>query len=390
MIMRDLLQCREDIDSIDRQILDLLEKRMDVAKDIAEYKLSHNQSITDTSREQIKLQKLREQAKSHGLPASYISDLYRMIMKNTCAIEQQHIIAKANSSTIIRDTSIAHLGSTGSYSHVAAMRFLEGFKGNITASGCDTFEQIVGQVETGKVEFGVLPIENSSSGSINEVLDVIQNTTASIVGELFVPIDHAILGTSASKLEEITDVYSHPQPVAQCSNWIKDILPKANIHYTKATSEAMNIIRDLNSPHHVAIGSHMAASYYDLIPIVDNIANNTNNYTRFIVISMTPISVPATIPAKTSLTFGVQKYTPGSLISVLAEISKHQLNLTKLISRPRLDRNKDTWEEIFFADIEGNLSSPELQDILEDIKPFTSTLKVLGCYPNSEEKNNQR
>ena len=105
---------------------------------------------------------------------------------------------------------------------------------------------------------------------------------------------------------------------------------------------------------------------------------------------MTPISVPATIPAKTSLTFGVQKYTPGSLISVLAEISKHQLNLTKLISRPRLDRNKDIWEEIFFADIEGNLSSPELQDILEDIKPFTSTLKVLGCYPNSEEKNNQR
>ncbi|WP_295364598.1 prephenate dehydratase domain-containing protein [uncultured Succinivibrio sp.] len=387
--MRDLLQCRDDIDSIDRQILDLLEKRMDVAKDIAEYKLSHNQGITDTSREHIKLQKLREQAKEHGLPASYISDLYKLIMKNTCSVEQQHIIAKANSSSIVRDTSIAHLGSTGSYSHVAAMRFLDGFKGKITASGCDTFEQIVGQVETGKVEFGVLPIENSSSGSINDVLDVIQNTTASIVGELFVPIDHAILGNTTAKLEDITDVYSHPQPVAQCSNWLKDILPKATIHYTKATSEAMNIIRDMNSPHHVAIGSHMAASYYNLVPIVDNIANNTNNYTRFIVISMTPIVVPSTIPAKTSLSFGVQKYTPGSLISVLNEISKHQMNVTKIISRPRLDKNKETWEEIFFADIEGNLSSPEMQDILEDVKPFTSSLKVLGCYPNSEEQNKQ-
>lgn len=384
--MRDLLQCRDDIDSIDKQILNLLEKRMDVAKDIAEYKLSHNQSITDTSREHIKLQKLREQAQTQGLPASYISDLYKLIMKNTCAIEQQHIIAKANNSTVVRDSSIAHLGSIGSYSHVAAMRFLEGFKGKITSSGCDTFDQIVGQVETGKVEFGVLPIENSSSGSINEVLDAIQNTTASIVGELFVPIDHAILGNSAAKLEEITDIYSHPQPVTQCSNWIKDILPKANIHYTKATSEAMNIVKDMNSPHHVAIGSHLAAGYYGLLPIVDNIANNTNNYTRFIVISMTPICVPATIPAKTSLSFSVQKYTPGSLISVLSEISKHQLNLTKLISRPKLDKNKDTWEEIFFADIEGNLASPELQDILEEIRPFTSSLKVLGCYPNSEQK----
>ena len=104
---------------------------------------------------------------------------------------------------------------------------------------------------------------------------------------------------------------------------------------------------------------------------------------------MTPIVVPSTISAKTSLSFGVQKYTPGSLISVLNEISKHQMNVTKIISRPRLDKNKETWEEIFFADIEGNLSSPEMQDILEDVKPFTSSLKVLGCYPNSEEQNKQ-
>ncbi len=385
--MRDLLQCRDDIDNIDKQILQLLEQRMDVAKDIAEYKLSHNQSISDVTREHIKLQKLREMAKAHGLPSSYISDLYKLIMKNTCSIEQQHIIAKANKSSIIRDTSIAHLGSTGSYSHVASMRFLDGFHGTITTSGCDTFDQIVGQVETGKVEFGVLPIENSSSGSINEVLDAIQNTTASIVGELFVPIDHAVLGPTPVQLDEITDVYSHPQPVTQCSNWIKDLLPHAKIHYTKATSEAMKIVKEKNSSNHVAIGSHMAASYYDLLPIVENIANNTNNYTRFIVISMTPICVPSTIPAKTSLSFSVQKYTPGSLISVLAEVSKHKLNVTKLISRPKLNNHKETWEEIFFADIEGNLASPELQDILEDIKPYTSSLKVLGCYPNSEEKN---
>lgn len=384
--MRDLLQCRDDIDRIDTQILKLLRERMDVATDIARYKLSHNQSITDPIREHAKLVNLRTKAHDVGLPPSYLSDLYKLIMRHTCSVEQQVIIAEANKDCVQRDASVAHLGKTGSYSHVAAMKFLEGYQGKIDALGCESFSQIVGLVETGKTEFGVLPIENSSSGAINDVLDVIQNTKAFIIGELFVPIDHAVLATTQIDLDKVTDVYSHPQPVAQCSRWIKDILPHANVHYTKATSEAMEIIKEKNDPRHVAIGSHMAASFYNLLPIVDNIANNIHNFTRFIVISMTPIIVPEPIEAKTSLSFSVQKYTPGSLISVLSEISKHKLNVTKLISRPRIDTGRDTWEEIFFADIEGNLASSAMQDILEDIKPFTSSLKVLGCYPNSEQK----
>lgn len=384
--MRDLLQCRNDIDRIDTQILQLLRERMDVATDIARYKLAHNQSITDPVREHAKLVTLRAKAHDMGLPPSYLSDLYKLIMRHTCSVEQRVIIAEANKNTVIRDATVAHLGKTGSYSHVAAMKYLEGYHGRIDAIGCESFSQIVGLVETGKTEFGVLPIENSSSGAINDVLDVIQNTKAFIVGELFVPIDHAVLATTQIELDKVTDVYSHPQPVAQCSRWIKDMLPNANVHYTKATSEAMEIIKEKNDPRHVAIGSHMAASFYNLLPIVDNIANNIYNFTRFIVISMTPIIVPEPIEAKTSLSFSVQKYTPGSLISVLSEISKHKLNVTKLISRPRINAGRETWEEIFFADIEANLASSAMQDILEDIKPFTSSLKVLGCYPNSEQK----
>ncbi len=382
--MRDLKQCREDIDRIDSQILTLLKERMDVATDIAMYKLEHNQSISDPGREHAKLQKLRDQARDEGLPSNYVTELYKLIMRNTCSVEQQVIISAANQDSIKRDTSVSHLGIMGSYSHVAAMMYLDGFDGEIKALGCDSFEEIVGNVETGVTEFGILPIENSSSGSINEVLDVIQDTSASIVGELFVPIDHAVLGTEKIALSEITDIYSHPQPITQCSAFIRNCLPHATIHYTQSTSEAMQKVKALNDRTHVAIASHMAGEFYELTPLIDNIANNPHNFTRFIAISMTPIDVPLSVNAKTSLSFGVQKYVPGSLISVLSEISKHSLNVTKIISRPRKNKTQDTWEEVFFADIEGNLSSPDMQDVLEDIRPYASSVKVLGCYPNSE------
>ena len=125
--MRDLLQCRDDIDRIDNEIIRLLTERMDVANDIAQYKLANNQSITDAKREHSKLVTLRKKAKDAGLSPSYITDLFKTIIKHTCCAEQQYIIAKANSDTIVRDTSVAYLGTKGSYSHIATIRYLEGF-----------------------------------------------------------------------------------------------------------------------------------------------------------------------------------------------------------------------------------------------------------------------
>lgn len=384
--MRDLIQCRNDIDAIDSNILKLFKERMEVATDIAHYKLLHNQGITDTEREIAKLKKLRAQARELGLPTDYISDVYRKIMDHTCAAERQYIISMLNKLDIERDTSVAYLGTVGSYSYLAAHKYLNNYRGKVDALGCSTFSEIVQAVETDRCKFGVLPIENSSSGSINDVLDVLQKTSAVFVGELYVNIDHAILGPQDIDISKITDLYSHPQPFSQCSSWIKENLPQAKVHYCKATSEAMQIVADYNSPCHAAIGSHQAANCYNLIPIVDNIANNIHNYTRFVIIGMTPITVPNNLAAKTSLSFSVQKYTPGTLIAVLNEFSKAQLNLTKLISRPRLVSGRDTWEEIFFADIEANLASETMQNILDKIRNYTSSLKVLGCYVNADRK----
>ncbi len=384
--MEDLSNLRVQIDSIDENIIRLLKERMDVATAIAEYKLAHNQGITDKTREQQKLNALAQKALSYELMPSYIHDLYTLIMKYTCSKEQHDILTKLNSMPQIRDTSVAYLGTRGSYSHVAATRFLEGFLGKIDALGCESFSQIVGNVETHNCEFGVLPVENSSSGSINEVLDILQTTKSTIVGELFLPIDHSILGIRNISLDKITDVYSHPQPLTQCSQWLHDMLPHVRIHYTKATSEAMELVKEKQDPAHVAIASRLAADFFDLAPLYDNISNNPHNLTRFIIISMTPVLVPLNIQAKTSLGFSVKKYTPGSLIKVLSEISRHNLNVSKIISRPKIENTKETWEEIFFADIDGNANTEDFLGLLEELKPLTSSLKVLGCYPSNESR----
>ena len=382
--MEDLSKFRQAIDNIDDNIIRLLKERMDVATAIADYKLEHNQSITDKAREQQKLNTLEKKALSYELMPSYIHDLYTLIMKYTCAKEQHDILSKLNHKPQSRDTSVAYLGTKGSYSHVAATKFFEGFLGKIEAFGCENFEQIVGNVETHNCEFGVLPVENSSSGSINEVLDILQTTKSTIVGEQFLQIDHSILGIKNISLNNITDVYSHPQPLAQCSQWLHNMLPHVRIHYTKATSEAMETVKQKQDPFHVAIASRLAASFFDLVPLFDNISNNPHNLTRFIIIYMTPTLVPLNVKAKTSLGFSVKKYTPGSLIKVLSEIYKHNLNLSKIISRPKIENTKETWEEIFFADLDGNANTEDFLKLLEDLKPLTSSLKVLGCYPSNE------
>ncbi|MGN0908614.1 MAG: bifunctional chorismate mutase/prephenate dehydratase [Succinivibrio sp.] len=383
--MRDLKDCREDIDRIDSEIIRLLNERRGVAEDIAECKLKDGKGISDQGREEAKLKAVMEQSRSMGLPGQFGADVYRSIMRGTVAYERRYIVERLRGGGIRRGTSISYLGGVGSYSHLAAARFTDFYTGDVRMEGCSNFEKVEACVASGNCEFGILPIENSSSGSINQVLDVLQGSSATFVGEVFYPIDHAVLTCGPADVGTITDIYAHPQPIEQCSRFIRDFMPKAAIHYMKASSEAMREVQSLADPHCAAIAGHHAGSYYGLMPVMDNIANNTHNYTRFVVISMTPITVPENVPAKTSLSFTVQKYAPGSLIRVLGEFSSRGINLTKLISRPSLSSGHGTWEEIFFADVQANLSSPAMQECLERLKGETSRLKILGCYESDEE-----
>ena len=390
--MRDLLDCRDAIDEIDSKIMQLLQERQEVARDVAIYKLHHDQGIVDKRREAEKIRTLMDKAITFGISPIMVREIYEKVMAHTVSFEQSFIVDRINGREFARSTSVAYLGTRGTYSHLAVHNYFENYEGRLTEHSCSSFSEIVEKVENGTCEYGVLPIENSNSGSINEAVDTMQSMNASIVGEIFQPIDHSILSTmqapngehDAIDFSSITTIYSHPQPVAQCSRFIKDFLSHAQVVYTNSSSEAMDKVRELNDPHAVALGSMHAARYYSLNSLVRDVANNKKNFTRFIVLSKIPINVPQTMSAKTSILFSTRKYTPGSLINVLNEFSNSHINLTKLYSRPLEARNRDAWEEIFFADVEANLNTPLMQTILERIKEHTTNLKVLGCYISQE------
>ena len=397
--MRDLLDCRDAIDAIDSEIISLLQQRQEVARDVARYKLAHNQGIVDKRREGQKLATLMNKAVAAGISPSMVHDVYELIMAHTVSYEQSYIVEAVNGEDVTRNTSVAYLGTKGTYSHLATHRFFEAYEGRMEEHSCTSFDEIVALVENGTCEYGVMPIENSNSGSINESVDIMQTMTAHIVGEIFYPIDHSILalphdatattqqsGTTQIDYSKIKTIYSHPQPVAQCSKFLKEHLSHAKIIYTHASSEAMAKITELNDPSAVALGSMHAARYYDLQPLVSDIANNKSNYTRFIILSKTPVTIPNNLEAKTSILFSTKKYTPGSLIAVLNAFSANNINLTKLYSRPMETKSREVWEEIFFADVEANLDTPVMQQILDQLKEHTTTLKVLGCYLSAERQ----
>lgn len=390
--MRDLLDCRDAIDEIDSKIIKLLQDRQAVATDVAIYKLHHDQGIVDKRRETQKLAVLMDRAAKSGISPVMVREIYEKIMAHTVSYEQSYIVDKVNGKDIVRSTSVAYLGTKGTYSHLATHRYFANYAGRMEEHSCSSFDEIVEKVESGTCEYGVLPIENSNSGSINEAVDTMQSMQASITGEIFFPIDHSVLSVVPAPNGEHDDfdfktvktIYSHPQPVAQCSKFIKDHLSHAQVVYTDSSSEAMSKVKELNDPSAIAIGSKHAAFYYDLNPLMSDIANNKNNYTRFIILSKTAVDIPLTMAAKTSILFSTKKYTPGSLISVLNEFSAAKINLTKLYSRPLEAKSRDTWEEIFFADVEANLNTPAMQKIMTTLKDLTGNLKILGCYLSAE------
>lgn len=385
--MRTLEQCRLDIDSIDKQLLQLLSKRLEVAADIAQYKIDHNQGIVDKKREHSKIDSLINEAVALGVPSTMAAEIFTAVMSHTVSFEQSYIVQKANEGTLERSTSIAYLGSViGTYSHLAALRFTSHYRGQVTMKGCGSFEEIVAAVRSGEVEYGLLPVENSSSGTINEASDLLSRSEASLVGEVILPIDHSLLTLPEAKAADITTIYSHPQPIAQCSKFLKERFPKAEIIYTSSTSDAMDKVRQSGDLTCAAIASMHSARFYGLSVQESDIANHKSNYTRFVVLSMTSVRVPLNLKAKTSLIFTTKKYEPGSLIKVLAEFSSRGINLTKLHSRPTESDHKDIWEELFFADVEANLDTPVMQQILSELKDLTGYLRVLGCYAQADQE----
>ncbi|CNC32606.1 bifunctional chorismate mutase/prephenate dehydratase [Yersinia frederiksenii] len=371
-----LLVLRERISALDLKLLALLAERRGLAVDVAKAKQLHHRPIRDKERERDLLDALITAAKPYDLDGFYVTRLFQLIIEDS-VLTQQALLQHQLNQTAQHSARIAFLGPKGSYSHLAARQYAARHFEHLIECGCQKFQDIFTQVETGQADYAVLPIENTSSGSINDVYDLLQHTSLSIVGEITNPIDHCVLVATETDLSQIQTVYSHPQPFQQCSQFINRF-PHWKIEYCESTAAAMEKVAQLNSPTAAALGSEAGGALYNLQVLEHNLANQQQNITRFIVLARKAIDVSEQIPAKTTLIMATGQQS-GALVEALLVLRDHGIIMTKLESRPI---NGNPWEEMFYIDVQANLRSDSMQKALADLMPITRSLKVLGCYPS--------
>ncbi|MGT3162858.1 bifunctional chorismate mutase/prephenate dehydratase [Yersinia enterocolitica] len=371
-----LLVLRERISALDLKLLALLAERRELAVDVAKAKQLHHRPIRDKERERDLLDALITAAKPYDLDGFYITRLFQLIIEDS-VLTQQALLQHQLNQTAQHSARIAFLGPKGSYSHLAARQYAARHFEQLIECGCQKFQDIFTQVETGQADYAVLPIENTSSGSINDVYDLLQHTSLSIVGEITNPIDHCVLVATQTDLNQIKTVYSHPQPFQQCSQFINRF-PHWKIEYCESTAAAMEKVAQLNSPEAAALGSEAGGALYNLQVLEHNLANQQQNITRFIILARKAIDVSDQIPAKTTLIMATGQQS-GALVEALLVLRDHGIIMTKLESRPI---NGNPWEEMFYIDVQANLHSESMQKALADLTPITRSLKVLGCYPS--------
>ncbi|KHN93075.1 chorismate mutase [Pectobacterium actinidiae] len=371
-----LLALRERISALDLQLIELLAQRRELALDVARSKLHSHRPIRDKERERDLLDKLTAAGKKHHLDSHYITRLFQLIIEDS-VLTQQALLQHHLNQTTSHSVRIAFLGPKGSYSHLAARQYAARHFEQFIECGCQKFHDIFNMVETGQADYAVLPIENTSSGSINDVYDLLQHTALSIVGELTNPINHCVLVATDTSLEQIETVYSHPQPFQQCSHFINRF-PHWKIEYCESTAAAMEKVAALNSPKAAALGSEAGGQLYQLQMLEHDLANQSQNITRFIVLARKPIDVTEQVPAKTTLIMATGQQS-GALVEALLVLRDNGIVMTKLESRPI---NGNPWEEMFYLDVQANLRSDAMQKALKGLAPITRSLKVLGCYPS--------
>lgn len=373
----DLAALRKEIETLDHELLLCLARRRDLVLDVAKDKAKRGGHIRDTSREAELLIRLMDMGKTLGLDPGYLTRLYHIIIEDS-VLTQHAWLQQGNESGQL---TIAHLGMPGSYSHLTAQSYANRRNCTLQGSSCDSFQDVITAVEDGRTTLGVLPIENTSSGSINDVYDLLRHTHLNIIGESYLPVDHHLLAKPGTALSDIQTIYAHPQALTQCSGFLSrltgvQLIPEAS------SAHAMRKIASDHNQRTAAIGPQSGGALYELVALAHNMANQQENHTRFIVVSRDPLRVPLQLPAKTSLIMATHNQA-GSLVEALMVLRAHGISMTKLESRPMPG---NPWEELFYVDLLVNTDTPEWQLAEKELAAMTRFVKVLGCYPDERIK----
>lgn len=372
----DLNKIRQQITQLDQQLLELFAQRRSLTLNVAKSKAHQVRPVRDQQREQELLIRLINNGKTLGLDAHYVTRVYQVIIEDSVLNQQAYLQQLSNPNLQFPTVSVAFLGAKGSYSYLASQRYFSRRAEKILESGCQNFAQIIQQVESGQVDYGILPIENTSSGGINEVYDLLQHTNLFIVGELTQPIEHCLLSAVNTSLAKIKTIYAHGQPFSQCSNFL-DKQTGIEIQYCDSTAHAMIKVNELQDETVAVIGSEEGGKLYQLHALEKSIANQKENHSRFILLARKPVEVAEQIPAKTAIILATGQ-KPGALVECLLVLKNKGINMCKLESRPIQGR---PWEEMFYLDVEANMKSLALQEAISQLTALTHFFKVLGCYP---------
>ncbi len=346
---------RQKIDSLDQEILKLLNERGGIALEIRKLKMENSVGVYDPVREKLIENKLRDLNKGPFSDDSVLN-IFREIISASRSLQQP--------------TRVAYLGPEGSFSHQAAYNE---FGGSSELIPLGSFEEIFEEVENGRATFGVVPVENSIEGSVSIVLDLLSKTHLGITAELFERINHFLLSKTGN-IQDISIVASHPQAIAQCKKWLNKNLGDKEVLETASTAEAARLASKKKNVS--AIASEHAASIYKLNTVQNNIEESSLNTTRFFVIG-NKTNKP-TGDDRTSIVFTL-KDKPGALQnSFFQPFADAKVNLSKIESRPSKER---PWEYLFFVDFKGHSQDKTIKSLLKKLDKSCIYLKVLGSYP---------
>ena len=373
----DLLELRNELDQIDKQIVELYEKRMEVCGEVAAYKIETGKRVFDKEREMQKLQAVS--AMTHNEFNAYgVTELFEQIMAMSRKL-QYRLLAEHQSLGKLSFIEMEEInkskcrvvfqGAEGAYSQAAMVEY---FGEQVNSFHVDTFRDAMLAIDEGSADFAVLPIENSSAGIVSDIYDLLVEFENYIVGEQIIPIEHCLLGAKGTTMESIQTVYSHPQSFMQSQRYLMEkgwqqISMKNNAFAAKKIAEEKNVTQ-------AAIAGAYAAKVYGLEILERGINDLKDNSTRFIIV--TNQKVFSKTASKISICFEV-KHESGALYHALSHLIYNGLNMTKIESRPLTGRN---WEYRFFVDFEGNLSDSGVKNALRGILTEASDFKILGNY----------
>jgi chorismate mutase/prephenate dehydratase len=348
---------RHNIDEIDEKILELLNERASLVIKVGEVKKAEKRDFHVPNREREIYDRLT--AKNSGpFPNEGLKSVFREIISASLALEAP--------------MKVAFFGPKATFTHMAAMQHF-GLSAELVPQ--KSIPAVFEEVEKGRAQYGVVPVENSTEGMVSHTLDMFMESDLKINAEVLLEIHHYLLSRTG-RMEDVKKIYSHPQPIAQCRGWLADNLPNVPVVDVASTAVASQIAAEDYSA--AAIASEQAATLYDLKVVQARIEDQVNNFTRFLVIGK---KVPEKgADDKTSLMFSV-KDEIGILYRMLEPFAKRGINLSKIESRPL---KRKAWEYIFFLDLAGHVSDPTVYEAIKELKDCCQFVKILGSYPRTK------